>query len=304
MIKGRSAFQLLRYALLVVSVLILIYLVSQAGFRQIVLQLSSMHFGWLLLAFVFMAANFCFASLRYQCLINTELSFRHVLEVILASFLLNYASMIQGLGLGAKVGMLKARAVPISHSSAGIWLEISLDVLASSTIVMFFLGSALEPKLGSQLVFAVPLLFVVVASLAMAIVFYLPRVPEKLKNFLDALKGVASVSRIARALAYTAGNWLTAGAGLYFILRSLSPESPIEFALSVIAMASGFLTGLVSMVPGGIGVRELTWSYVVSLGGYPLQIAGLAAVLYRVLTITVVAATLSVMSIGKRPEND
>ncbi len=299
--RSQSAFQYLRYALLLVSLCLLIYLVSKAGLQQIIQQLLGMQFGWLLLAFFFMAANLCFASLRYQCLIHTQLSFRQILEVILASFLLNYASMVQGLGLGAKVAMLKARAVPISHSSAGIWLEISLDVLASSAIIMVFVGFALEPGFESRLVFLLPLLIVVAAGLAMAIVSRLRNVPDRIEDFLDALGGVATASRTGRALVYTAGNWLTAGAGLHCILMALLPDASLEYALSVLAMASGFLTGLVSMVPGGIGVRELTWSYVVSLGGYPLQVAGLAAILYRILSIMAVAAALAVISFGKKP---
>ena len=41
-------------------------------------------------------------------------------------------------------------------------------------------------------------------------------------------------------------------------------------------MCIGFITGLLSMVPGGLGVRELTWGYVVGISGFSFRIGSVA----------------------------
>jgi uncharacterized membrane protein YbhN (UPF0104 family) len=300
MIQRWRAFKLLRYALLAVAVSILFYMISKVGFGQIVQHLSTMHPGWLLLTFVFMAANICFATLRFRCLIMSNLSFGYFLEVFLASFLLNYAAMVQGLGLGAKMGMLKTRQVPISHSSAGIWLEICLDILVCSSIIAIFLFIQIGPGIESMIVFAIPLMIVAAASLSLLVVRRFPGRIELADQFLTAFREVSSVPRLSLALLYTIGIWISTGVGLYCILNAFQAGASTDLGLSILAMTSGFLTGLVSLVPGGIGVRELTWSYVVSQGGYPLELASLAAILYRISAIFLVSVTLAIMTFTKR----
>lgn len=299
MIQSHRALKLLRYVLVTLFVSLLFYLVAQVGIEQIGQYLSNMDTGWLLLAVIGMGANFCFATLRYKCLITANLSFAYLLKVILASFLLNYAAMVQGLGLGAKIGMLKARHVPVSHSAAGIWLEICLDILVCSCIVVIFLFIEIGPGSDSLIVFAIPLMIVAVASFALLLVRRFPGSFEFADQFLAAFSKVSSVPRLSIALLYSTGIWISAAVSLYCILNSLQPEAPTDLGLSILAMTSGFLTGLVSLVPGGIGVRELTWSYIVHQGGYPLELAGLAAVFYRLSAIFLVAVTLALMSFTK-----
>jgi uncharacterized membrane protein YbhN (UPF0104 family) len=299
MIQNKRAFKLLRYLLLTAAVSLLFYLVAQVGIEQIIRHLSNMHSGWLLLAFVFMGVNICFAALRYQCLISANLSFVYFLEVIMASFLLNYAAMVQGLGLGAKIGMLKTMQVPVSRSSAGIWLEICLDVLVCSGMVTIFLF--IEVGLGSDslVIFAIPLMIVAAATLTLLV---LHRIPGRFKfadQFLMAIREVSSMPRLSFALFYSSGIWISAAVSFYCVLNSLQPGAVTDLGLSILAMTSGFLTGLVSLVPGGIGVRELTWSYIVNQGGYPLELAGLAAIFYRISGIVLVSVALAIMSFTK-----
>ncbi len=300
MIQSQRALKLLRFALVVAAVSLLLHMISKVGMGQIVQYLSNLHPGWLALTFVFMAVNISFATLRFRCLITSELPFVYFLEVFLASFLLNYAAMVQGLGLGAKIGMLKTRHVPISQSSAGIWLEISLDILICSSMVVVFLFLEIGPTPQSLLIFAIPLAIVAVVSIAFRLVRRFPGRFAVADQFLSAFRDVSSLPRLSSALFYSAGIWVSTGVGLYCMLNSVQSAAPTDLGLSILAMTSGFLTGLVSLIPGGIGVRELTWSYVVSQGGYPLALAGLAAILYRLFAIFLVALTLAIMSFTRR----
>ncbi len=299
MVQSQRAFKLLRFALVTVAVSLLLYLIAQVGFRQIVQHLSNLHPGWLLLTFLLMAANICFATLRFRCLITSELPFIDFLEVFLASFLLNYAAMVQGLGLGAKIGMLKTRRVPVSQSSAGIWLEISLDILVCSSMVVLFLFFEIGTTSQSLAIFAIPLTIVAAVSIAFRVVRRFPGRFALADQFLTAFRDVSSLPRLSSALFYSTAIWISTGVGLYCMLNAVQPAAPTDLGLSILAMTSGFLTGLVSLIPGGIGVRELTWSYVVSQAGYPLALAGLAAILYRLLAIFLVSVTLAIMSLTK-----
>ena len=303
MSRSKTLFRLFRILLAFAAVALLVFLVAQVGFARILEHLSTLHLGWLSLAIGCMAVNISLAALRYQRLINTNLSFLYFLEVILASFLLNYAAMVQGLGLGAKVGMLKTRQVPITRSSASIWLEICLDVLVCSILVAVFLAIKFEPGSEKLLIVAVPLGIVVAASVAVALLGRVPGRVAVVDQFVGALAEVSSPRRLPVALIYTAGIWFSTSAGLYCMLNALQPGGPTDLGLSILAMTSGFLTGLVSLIPGGIGVRELTWSYVVSQGGYALELAGLAAILYRLFAIFLVALTLAVMSLARRSDS-
>ena len=299
MVQSWRALKSLRYILLVAAVSLLIYVIAQVGFGQIVQYLSTIHRGWLLLTFVFMAVNIFFATLRFRCLIMTNLSFVYFLKVFLASFLLNYAAMVQGLGLAAKLGMLKTQQVPISHSSASILLEICFDILVCSCIIAVLLFIKIGAGLESSTVFAIPLIFVAAVGLSLVVVHRFPGRFELADQFLTALREIGSVPRLSLTLFYTIGIWVSTGAGLYCILNAFQAGPSTDLGLSILAMTSGFLTGLVSLVPGGIGVRELTWSYIVSWGGYPLELAGLAAVFYRISAIFLVSVILAVMSFKK-----
>ena len=300
MSRSRKLFRLFRILLAFAAVSLLIFLVSKVGFGPMVGYLSTMHPGWLLLAFACMAANICLAALRYQRLMNTGLSFTYFLEVILASFLLNYAAMVQGLGLGAKIGMLKTRQVPVTQSSASIWLEICLDVLVCSMLVAIFLAIEFEPGSEKLLVVVIPLGIVLAASVAVALLGRVPGRFAVVDSFVQAIAEVSSLTRLSSALVYSVGIWISTAAGFYCVLNALQPDGPTDLGLSILAMTSGFLTGLVSLIPGGIGVRELTWSYVVSQGGYALELAGLGAILYRLFAIFLVAVALTVMSFARR----
>lgn len=299
MIQGQRAFKLLRFVVVAAAVSLLIYMIAQVGFREIVQHLSNLHVGWLLLTFLFMAANIAFATLRFRCLITSELPFVYFLEVFMASFLLNYAAMVQGLGLGAKIGMLKARHVPISQSSAGIWLEICLDILVCSSLVIIFFFLAFAPTTDTLAVLALPLAVVAVISIVFLVIRRFPGRFEFADQILSAFREVSSLPRLGSALFFSVGIWVTTGVGLYCMLNSVQPVAPTDVGLSILAMTTGFLTGLASLIPGGIGVRELTWSYVVHQGGFPLALAGLAAILYRLLAIFLVAATLAVMAFSR-----
>ena len=128
----------LRYALLLSAILLLLTIILQTDTRFLWKTLKEISGLWLGLGLLCILANFGCAAKRLQALIAPELSYIAVFEAVMAAFLLNYASMIQGLGIGAKIGLMKIHQVPVSRSMAGIASEITLDLLFTGCVAIAF----------------------------------------------------------------------------------------------------------------------------------------------------------------------
>ena len=62
------------------------------------------------------------------------------------------------------------------------------------------------------------------------------------------------------------------------------------------ALATGFIFGLITLVPGGLGVRDVTWALVLERGGVTATVAGTAVLMMRLISI----ATVVIILIGLR----
>jgi uncharacterized protein (TIRG00374 family) len=76
------------------------------------------------------------------------------------------------------------------------------------------------------------------------------------------------------------GDWVCMVAVLGFCFDALG--NPIEPAVLLIGFVVGIAVGLLSMIPGGLGVQEGSMAAVYALLGVPLGQAVLAAILFRV----------------------
>lgn len=281
----KTVLTFLRPVLLLLAILFLGRLLSQIGFELFVATIKTLSIFWVLLTLVCIVSNFACAARRYQALVAPEVAYLKVLEAVMASFLLNYASLVQGVGIGAKIGLMKARGIPASRSLAGILTEISFDLVFTLIVAaIYFYSSGFSSEFSTFIPNASWLISVVciIAAVALFLAF-------KFSGFLNDLRvefiAIIRSGRLAGVIVSTFGIWLSAGLGFYCMLMALEGNNAIDQFLTLAAICIGYITGLVSMVPGGIGVREITWSYIVSQGGVALELAGLMAVFYRLVSI-------------------
>lgn len=283
----------LRPALLVVVVAVLAGMVVKFGVGNFIRLAAGLSPAWVLLTLATIIANFLFAARRYQMLVANDLPFLKVLETIMVSFLLNYASMVQGLGIGAKIGMMKVDGVRASRSIAGIFSEIVFDLLFAVGVGIVFWLVATDPL---RVLRDMPPFFTAMMAILLGVAAVAGLVTLRFSHFLQdivvQLGDIVRSGRLFGVLLATAGIWIAAGLGFYCMLNALDTGSTASVFLCIFAITTGFVTGLVSMIPGGIGVREVTWAYIVSLAGVPLAEAGMIAVLYRILSIAVIVVIL------------
>jgi uncharacterized protein (TIRG00374 family) len=80
-------------------------------------------------------------------------------------------------------------------------------------------------------------------------------------------------------LALTAVDWACSIVTLAFCFQALG--TPLQADVLVTGFAIGMTAGVLSMVPGGLGVQESSMAGIYALLGVPIQQAALAAVLFR-----------------------
>jgi len=290
-----------RYGVLLLACIFLFQLVSSVGFSSFQETLRGLSWCWIAAALLFVLGNFLIVTLRYRILVATNSTFLEITYVTATSFLLNYASMVQGLGMGAKVGLLKAREVPAAHSIAGITLEVFLDVTCALVLVFVLYRAYILDLLDSISWFPAVIVFFGVPLLLVFIVkkYYLAR---WLSTYSKQLAVVFEFNRGLKVVFSTICIWLVAGSSLFCVLRSFDAAGAPTLSLALVAIAISFLVGSVSMVPGGIGVRELTMSYFLVENGVPVEVATSAAVIYRLAAIFVGFMLLAFLSFQKKSE--
>jgi len=294
------AMRYIRPVLLIIAIGLLVYLIHRAGPKELLDIVLGLSPAWIAAALFFGLINLMLAALRYKSLAARELKYHQVFEVILASYLLNYASMVQGVGIGAKVGLMKGRRVPASRSLGGAGGEVVFDLLFTGLVAAVFAGYVGWSKSGMDDLSPVVLVAAaVVAVLFVAGMMLFAKVSGFGARMVDVLKGAFSLSRLPINIALTAGIWIAAAAGYYCMIRSAGAAVPLLLPLA--ALSVGFVAGLISLVPGGLGVRDLTWAYVCSTAGISITITGTAALINRLLIILLAAVMLGLWTLlGRR----
>jgi len=289
-----------RYALLAAAVIALAYLFYAAGPEKIAATASTLNPFWVAAAMLFWIFNLMFAALRLKYLAAPELKYARVLRVVMAGYLLNFASMVQGLGIGAKLGIMKGYRVPVSRSLAGIGGELILDIFLYGVVTAVFAGYVGISRSGMDRVS--PYVFITVGVFALSGMVLLPLIASRFDfgvRLLESLRIAFSTGRLPVNILSSIGILLMAAASLYCIMRAVGVTVSPLFTASAISV--GFITGLVSLVPGGIGVRDLTWAYVVtSMTGASMTVTATAAFAQRIFAIPLVAALLGIWVLAEK----
>ena len=161
---------------------------------------------------------------------------------------------------------------PLS-SGVAVWLSVGTGVLGvafATTAVVFFYGPARSVALWVVRVF---MRLVLRRDLSAA-----------LKNFEKTLnRGLGEVRRNPQSLVIPVALIMADRAArvgvIWFCFQALG--SDIEFGVTVTGFAIGVAVGVMSMVPGGIGVQEGSIVGTYHLLGVPLEEAVLASILFR-----------------------
>ena len=161
---------------------------------------------------------------------------------------------------------------PLS-SGVAVWLSIGTGILGLAfaiTAVVFFYGPARSVALW-------------VVRVLMRLIIRRDIAPA-LKNFESTLnRGLIEVRRRPKSLilpvALILADRVARVGVIWFCFQALG--SDVEFGVTVTGFAIGVAAGVMSMVPGGIGVQEGSIVGTYHLLGVPLEEAVLASILFR-----------------------
>jgi len=97
-------------------------------------------------------------------------------------------------------------------------------------------------------------------------------------------QSVTAIRQRPSSLGLLAGSvavdWASSAAALWFCFDALG--EPLNLGVLLTGFAIGITAGVLSMIPGGLGVQEGSMAGIYALLGVPLQQAVLAAILFRV----------------------
>ncbi len=260
-----------------------------------------------------------FTGLSYLCLsygfaavnriFGIRMGQRDLFEIGFVSIVLNHIMTVGGLaGYSLRLMLMKRRGIETGDILAASLFHSYFNNLALFTLLpvgmLHILVSGTVSGVGAVgLAIATGLLCLVLLA-ATVIVFIRPwralvieaiagawrlvarrDIRPSLASFDTTLeRGVGVMRRrpvvLALPLALIAADWAASIAALWFCFYAMG--SHIGLGVLVTGFAVGITVGLLSMVPGGLGVQEGSMAGVYALAGVPIEQAVLAAVLFRV----------------------
>jgi uncharacterized membrane protein YbhN (UPF0104 family) len=207
------------------------------------------------------------------------------------------------LGIGAQVGILKMKQISISRSFAGIGSEIFYDItfaILISSVGLLIYGRMIIKDFLKMINLNFFILPIILGIVILAIIYFL-RKNKFIENFVkNILRSFSSKNLIKNSL-ITLGLYTASVAMAYFLYKSVGLS--INPLLLLFAARLGYLLGLLSFIPGGLGVRDSVFGYICSLSGIPLHIALSISVIARFICLIVVIAMLLIVNIFKREQN-
>ncbi|MFC1729997.1 YbhN family protein [candidate division KSB1 bacterium] len=285
---GKFAIAKGKFLLMLVGLLILVLLIKKVGLAQLMSIVNEMNPIYVLIAAVPWIFTMFAGAYRLKKLVSADINFFEIFKIYCYGFLLNYASPIQGFGAGAKIAMLKMKKVKVSKSSASVGSEIGYDILFSLAVVMIFfvyhvdfLINQLKEVLNLNLIY-IGLIILLMLIVAAGIL----RKHKFVVEFFEHLIGSFKLNKMKKLLPVTLLMWVLPATVIYLLF--IAAGSPISYWIALGSICIGFIFGLASFIPGGLGVRDAITAYVYSLSGVPLDMTISIAIFNRFFTIGIV----------------
>jgi uncharacterized protein (TIRG00374 family) len=208
-------------------------------------------------------------SLRYLLMKRHGASFKDVIAVSVMHFYLTSLDMLVMIPVSVLYLMRNAQVARQVSILLGV-LTALLTILAALAALLIFAQSWRQR------------LFLYVHQLANRILGRDLR--DQMAQLDETLtRGVLAIRRapgeLVKVMGLTWLDWLGSVFVLSFCLDAFGPAVP--FGVVVTGFVLGIMAGLISMVPGGLGVQEGSMTGVLALLGVPFSQAFLAAILFR-----------------------
>lgn len=268
--------------------------------------------SWILLVFL-MASMMLFHGLRWFCLLvgaEEKIQLGDIYPILFFSYFVNqFVPFRPGSPMRGVLGVKKL-AIPFSVSILAIIIEEALDVLVTGTLALqsisiLFPNRALSDTLVIVVLIlgAVFLLFILILrwnDFVRAITKVLLRVlpidlrTQLVDSNLSSAKSITHQRYLVISFLLTIAYW-TVRFELFIRILKLVDVS-IGFATAATIISISFLVSVLTMIPGGWGVKEFTITGMLVGLGINLQIAKAAALLDRAVLLVFILILGSISS--------
>lgn len=260
-----------------------------------------------------MASMMIFHGLRWFCLLigaNEEIQIGDIYPILFFSYFVNqFVPFRPGTPMRGVLGAKKL-AIPLSLSILAIIIEEALDVLVTGTLALQSI-SILSPNRALSdtrlivvlIISAFCLLFMLIYwwdGFVRAVIKVLLRVlPNNLKTQLidsnfSSIKSITKRRYLFGSFLLTIAYW-TVRFELFIRILKLVNIS-IGFATAATIISASFLISVITMIPGGWGVKELTITMMLVGLGINEQVATTAAFLDRAVLLVFILVLGSISS--------
>ena len=231
-----------------------------------------------------------------------------IFQIITGSGLVSGVSSV-ALGIPTRAILYQAALnIPLEVGSASIILESALYLIIMGIILVFPVESlwgagawvfSLVPLALGILLIVMVIVFPMVSKILPKKIFFINLSPilEKISAFRSA---AATVDKIKFALAGLVLFifYLSQGAMLSFLLAEFGTSIPVHQMMYAIVLS--YLIGLISLIPMGIGTRDVTMVVLIERLGASSDTAAICALIYRLLgtVVPLIPGIISVNTLG------
>ncbi len=196
-----------------------------------------------------------------------------------ANALANSLNLSGAVGSGVRLLGLKAHGITLRDGAALVGLQMLSLPLGLSVLIILGLASGHLPQTPGHASRVLALLVLAGAALYLPLYFVLTG-RRRLMGWLPADRGVPPLALRTHLALLSLVDWVLAAATLWLCLRLAGAQVGIvELSLAFGAAAT---LGLVSMIPGGLGVFDGLLLLALAGSGVPLAAAGAGLFLFRV----------------------
>ncbi len=238
------------------------------------------------------AGLYVLVAYRLKRMICKDIPYIKVLDVWIKSILASYLMGVRGAAFGLKVGLLKFNGKKMSDSLAGVSSELLYDIIFTTMVMIPFLAinkDLLHIKLSYILNYKKEIL-ILTPFFILVFIWVWRKGSKFIREYVEKILSAFTKTNMPVNTALTVYIWLTNAFIVFLFFQGLGHN--INFWVIVAAVCTGYMAGMLSFIPLGLGVYELTASYIISLQGVPLNSVLTIAVTIRIINILVACLLL------------
>jgi len=247
--------KLIKSIFLVLGIFFFAYVLLNVKIEDIVYSFKFLGFNILILCFI-VVIELVIKSIRFKFLLSkiANVSFKDIFKIIFETTLFVVYSPGR-LGDIMKLDLLKKHDVKRTDSLAALIIERISDLIV---VILFSLGILFSFQIN---IYPIIILFIII-FVSLIILYKLNIFKNIIGQVFSAMKKITDKKIILMLILITPILWLVDVSIPYYTLKLLGYN--IEFQTVLFLYYTSTIVGLISMIPGGLGSLDFSFSYMLS----------------------------------------